>query len=160
MVLMPEPVSEAIRSVRREGSLVIYLSPQGQQLTASLCQELAKEQHLVFLCGHYEGVDERVIEEEVDRKISIGPYVLPSGCAAAVVVVEAVARFIPGVLGNEESAYQDSFQQEGVLEAPHYTRPPVFQGKEVPQVLLGGDHKKIAAWRREQAEEKSAIANN
>lgn len=150
MVLMPEPVSAAIQSVKRDGSRVIYLSPQGTKLTAAKCQELARQEHLVLICGHYEGIDERIIAEEVDEEISIGDYVLPSGCAAALVVVEAMARFIPGVLGHEASAAQDSFQ-DGIFEGPHYTRPEVFKGMQVPEVLRNGNHAEIAKWRRESA---------
>src|SRR5579872_5431977 len=103
MVLMPEPVCAAIRSVKREGSYVIYLSPQGKKLTAAQCEELAKKEHLILLCGHYEGVDERVIQKEVDEEISIGDYVLTNGCVAAIVLVDAVSRFIPGVIGHPEA---------------------------------------------------------
>lgn len=155
MVLMPEPVAAAIRSVKKERSLVIYLSPQGEQLTAALCRELALEPHLVVLCGHYEGVDERVLQKEVDREITIGPYVVTSGCSAAIVLVDSVSRFIPGVLGNEESAAQDSFQEGDLLDAPHYTRPDSFEGLLVPEILQSGDHKKIAEWRRNRALEKT-----
>ncbi len=154
MVLMPEPLCSAIRSVRKESSRVIYLTPQGTPLNAKKCEELAKCSHIVLICGHYEGVDERVLEREVDEEISIGDYVLTSGCAAAVVVVDATVRFIPGVLGHEESAKSDSFQQ-GILEGPVYTRPEVFEGLEVPPVLLSGNHAEIARWQREKALEKT-----
>jgi tRNA (guanine37-N1)-methyltransferase len=150
MVLMPEPVCEAIRSVKDEKSHVVYLSPQGAKLTAAKCEELAKIDHLVLLCGHYEGVDERIIMAEVDEEISIGDYVLTNGCIAAIVLVDAVARFIPDVLGHEEAAGQDSFQ-DGIFDAPHYTRPEVFEGMAVPEVLKNGHHKEIAKWRRGQA---------
>lgn len=149
MVLMPGPVCRAIRSVRREQSRVIYLSPQGKKLTAAKCQELARQDHLILLCGHYEGIDERVMKE-VDEELSIGDYVLPSGCGAAVVVVEAVARFIKGVLGDEESAQNDSFQDK-IFDGPHYTRPEEFEGEKVPEVLRNGNHAKIAKWRRAHA---------
>lgn len=148
MVLMPQPVAGALKSVKRPGSHVIYLSPQGKTLTAAKAKELAQKDHLVMLCGHYEGVDERVLESEVDEEISIGDYVLTNGCLAAIVVLDAVVRFVPGVLGHELAASQDSFE-EGVLDCPHYTRPEVFEGKSVPPVLLSGDHGKIAAWRRQ-----------
>jgi tRNA (guanine37-N1)-methyltransferase len=154
MVLMPGPTSRAIRSVRRERTKVIYLTPQGPVLTAAKCRELAKEQHLVLLCGHYEGVDERVLENEVDEEISIGDYVLTNGCLAAIVLVDAVVRFIPGVLGHSLAASEDSFEQ-GILDYPHYTRPEVFEEKRVPEVLISGDHKKIAEWRRRAALEKT-----
>jgi tRNA (guanine37-N1)-methyltransferase len=154
MVLCAEPVVKAIRSVRREGSKVIYLSPQGNLLTAAKCEELAKCEHLVLLCGHYEGVDERAIEQEVDEEISIGDYVLTSGCAAAVVLVDAVSRFIPGVIGHPDAAFEDSFQ-EGIFDAPHYTRPEVFEGKEVPPVLLSGNHAEIRKWRKNEGMKKT-----
>ena len=154
MVLMPEPVCSAIRSMKNEKSHVVYLSPQGQKLTAAKCEELAQKEHLILLCGHYEGVDERALVQEVDEEISIGDYVLTNGCIAAVVVVDAVARFIPGVLGHEEAALQDSFQ-EGIFDAPHYTRPEVFEGMAVPAVLKTGNHAKIKKWRREQAVAKT-----
>jgi tRNA (guanine37-N1)-methyltransferase len=153
MVLMAGPLCRAIRSVRKEKSRVIYLSPQGKKLTAAKCQELAKQDHLILLCGHYEGIDERVMKE-VDEELSIGDYVLPSGCGAAVVVVEAVARFIEGVLGDQESALNDSFQDE-IFDAPHYTRPEEFEGEEVPEVLRQGNHAEIAKWRHEKALSKT-----
>jgi len=148
MVLMPEPVCAAIRSVKREKSHVVYLSPQGEKLTAKKCQELSQKEHLVLLCGHYEGVDERALKE-VDEEISIGDYVLTNGCLAAIVLVDAMARFIPGVLGHEEAAGQDSFQ-EGIFDAPHYTRPEVFEGIAIPEVLKTGHHAEIAKWRQKQ----------
>ncbi len=154
MVMLPGPIAEAIRSVRREDSHVIYLSPQGRKLDAAKCRELAKHSHLVLLCGHYEGVDERVIEIEIDEEISIGDYVLTSGCAAAVVLVDAVSRFIPGVLGNELAASQDSFE-EGIFDAPQYTGPDEFEGADVPPILKTGHHAKIASWRKQQAYEKT-----
>lgn len=150
MVLKPEPVSRAIRHVRRENSHVIYLSPQGKILTPVKCRELAKETHLILLCGHYEGIDERVLAKEVDEEISIGDYVLTNGALAAIVLVDAVSRFIPGVLGNEETANEESFE-EGIFDCPHYTRPEVFEGERVPQVLLDGNHALIDAWRKERA---------
>lgn len=156
MVLMPEPVCEAIRSVKKETTRVIYLTPQGVPLTAKRCQELSSFEHLVFLCGHYEGIDERAIQKEVDEEISIGNYVLTNGCLAAIVLLDAVARFIPGFLGHEEAAEKDSFQQ-GLLEGPVYTRPAVFEGLEVPKVLQEGNHKEIEKWRKEQALCKTKI---
>lgn len=156
MVLKPEPVSRAIRSVRRKESHVIYLSPQGEKLTAAKCRELSHKEHLILLCGHYEGVDERVLEAEVDEEISIGDYVLTNGALAALVLIDAMARFIPGVLGHEEAAKQDSFE-EGILDCPHYTRPEVFEGEAVPQVLLNGDHQEIEKWRKEKALEKTHL---
>lgn len=155
MVLMTEPVAKAIRTVRKDESHVIYLSPQGTLLTAKRCRELAKMPHLILLCGHYEGIDERVIESDVDEEISIGDYVLTNGCLPAIVLIDAMARFIPGVLGNEEAANADSFENEGTFDCPHYTRPEQFEGKQVPEVLLSGDHKKIAAWRQTEALKKT-----
>jgi tRNA (guanine37-N1)-methyltransferase len=154
MVLMPEPVCAAIRKVKQEKSHVVYLSPQGKLLTAAKCQELAKREHLVLLCGHYEGVDERVLEKEVDEELSIGDYVLTNGCLSAIVLVDAVARFIPGVLGHEDAAAQDSFQN-GVFDAPHYTRPEVFEGLPVPEVLKTGNHAEIEKWRKAQGLQKT-----
>jgi tRNA (guanine37-N1)-methyltransferase len=148
MVLMPEPVCQAIRSVKKEKSHVVYLSPQGKKLTAAKCQELSQKEHLVLLCGHYEGVDERALKE-IDEEVSIGDYVLTNGCLAAIVLVDAMARFIPGVLGHEEAAGQDSFQ-EGIFDAPHYTRPEMFEGIPIPEVLKTGNHAEIAKWRRKQ----------
>lgn len=153
MVMMPGPCIRAIRSVKREDSHVIFLTPQGKTLEAKKCEELAKAPHLILLCGHYEGVDERVMEE-VDEEISIGDYVLTNGCLPAIVLSDAVARFIPGVLGHKEAALSDSFQGGG-LEAPQYTRPEEFEGKCVPSVLLGGNHKEIEQWRKKQSVKKT-----
>lgn len=156
MVMMPGPCSRAIQKVRRESSHVVYLSPQGKTLNASLCQELAKHEHLILLCGHYEGVDQRVIDAHVDEEISIGDYVLTNGCLPAIVLVDAVARFIPEVLGNEEAALKDSFQ-DGYLEAPQYTRPEEWEGRKVPTVLTGGNHKEIEKWRKEESDKKTRL---
>lgn len=155
MVLMADPVAKAIESVRSPEARVIYLSPQGQLLNAKKSRELAKESHLVFLCGHYEGIDERVLQKEVDEEISIGDYVLTNGCLAAIVVIDAVTRFIPGVLGNESAAEEDSFEKGMLLDCPHYTQPAIWRGEEVPAVLRSGDHKKIEAWRQAAALEKT-----
>ena len=154
MVLCPGPVAKAIRSARKPGSRVVYLSPQGPLLNAAKCQELAKVDHLVLLCGLYEGVDERVLLSDVDEEISIGDYVLTNGCAAAIVVIDAVARFIPGVIGHPDAVWEDSFQ-EGIFDAPHYTRPEVFEGIEVPQVLREGNHAEIRKWRKSEAMKKT-----
>ncbi len=154
MVLMAEPVASAIRSCKKPNSKTIYLSPQGTPLTAKKCRELAKEEHLILLSGHYEGIDQRVIDTDVDEEISVGDYVLTNGSLAALVLVDAMSRFVPGVLGDEEANLYDSFEQ-GLLDWPHYTRPDRFEGSEVPAVLLSGDHAKIAAWRRQKAEEKT-----
>lgn len=168
MVLMPEPVAKAIRESRksaeeagfdRKETRVIYMSPQGAPLTAAKCRELAQYRHLVLLSGHYEGIDKRVLAKEVDEEISIGDYVLTNGCIAAIVVVDAVSRFIPGVVGDSRSVEQDSYEgEDGVLDCDHYTRPEVFEGEAVPQVLLSGDHQKIAEWRRKNALENTRRA--
>lgn len=154
MVLMAEPVVKAIRSVKTDRSRVIYLSPQGSLLTAKKCRELAKQEHLILLCGHYEGIDERALESEVDEEISIGDYVLTSGCLPAMVLVDAVARFVDGVIGHELATSQDSFE-DGSFDCRHYTRPEEFEGREVPKVLLSGDHQKISEWRKKTALEKT-----
>lgn len=154
MVLMVEPVARAIRSVKRENSQVIYLSPQGRPLTAKKCEALAKKKHLIFLCGHYEGVDQRAIDLEVDEELSIGDFVLTSGASAAIVLLDAISRFIPGVIGNEEATQQDSFAN-GLFDAPVYTRPPIFEGLEVPLVLRQGHHAEIDRWRKHTAYQKT-----
>lgn len=150
MVMMVEPVVKAIRSCKSTLSQTIYLSPQGKPLTPQLAKELAAQEHLILLCGHYEGIDQRVIESEVDLEISIGDYVLTNGCLAACVLIDVMARFIPGVLGDQQSQEQDSFEN-GQLDHPHYTRPQVFEGKSVPEILISGDHKKINEWRERAA---------
>jgi tRNA (guanine37-N1)-methyltransferase len=160
-VRTPEPVVAAVRAVRAEAEAesraapVVYLSPQGELLRASLVDELAALPGLILLCGSYEGIDERAIEAVVDREISIGDYVLTGGEPAALVLINAVARKLPGVLGNEASAPNDSFER-GLLDWPHYTRPPVFEGRAVPEVLLGGHHAEIEKWRLEQARRRTA----
>ncbi|MBS0621835.1 MAG: tRNA (guanosine(37)-N1)-methyltransferase TrmD [Verrucomicrobia bacterium] len=156
MVMMPGPVAKALDAVRGEGSYVIHLTPQGERLTPSLCKEFALKEHLIFLCGHYEGIDERALGERVDKEVSIGDYVLTNGCLAALVVLDASIRYLPGVLGHEEAALQDSFEQ-GIFDYPQYTRPEVFEGKEVPLVLRSGNHAEIAQWRRQQALKKTAL---
>jgi len=154
MVLMAEPVTKAIRSVKSKKSHVVYLTPQGKPLTAQKCSELAEKDHLVVLCGHYEGIDERAIMSEVDEEISIGDYVLTSGCPAAIVLVDSVSRFVPGVIGNEDAARQDSFEN-GIFDAPVFTRPPLFEEMEVPKILQSGNHAEIEAWRDKTAREKT-----
>lgn len=134
---------------------MIYLTPQGKPLTAQRCRELAAYEQLILVCGHYEGVDQRVIDTEVDEELCIGDYVLTNGCLASIVVVDAVVRFIPGVIGHEDAAREDSFE-DGLLDCPHYTRPEVWEGVAVPEVLLGGNHAVIHKWRREQALKKTA----
>lgn len=154
MVLMAEPVRDAILSVKRATSHVIYLTPQGKPLTAKRSRELAQKEHVILLCGHYEGIDERAMAY-VDEELSIGDYVLTNGGAAAIVVVDAVSRFVPGVIGDERAASQDSFET-GLLDCPHYTKPALFEGKGVPEVLLNGNHKEIDKWRYEEAYKKTA----
>lgn len=149
MVLMPGPVVQAIRSLRREASKVIYLCPQGKKLTQEMCWELSKLPHLILLAGHYEGIDERAIEKEVDERISIGDYILTNGCLASLVLLDAVVRLLPGVLGDQESAAQDSLEQ-GTLKGPIYTRPQEFEGSRVPEELLSGHHAKIRGWREDK----------
>ncbi len=154
MVMMPGPTCAALREVKTERSRVLYMSPQGQPLTAEKCKELAAQEHLVILCGHYEGVDQRVLDHEVDEEISIGDYVLTNGCLAAIVLIDAMSRFIPGVLGHEDAAAEDSFEN-GLLDCPHYTRPHEFEGQEVPEILQSGNHAAIAAWRQQRSIEKT-----
>jgi len=153
MLMTPQPVADAIKSVTQPpfSGKRIYMSPRGKCLTQALAQELSVEKELVILCGHYEGVDQRVLDKYIDMEISIGDYVLTGGETAAMVLIDCVARLIPGVLGSEESAGDESFSNAGLLEYPQYTRPRVFEDMEVPEVLLNGDHKKINQWRREQA---------
>jgi tRNA (guanine37-N1)-methyltransferase len=146
MVMKPEPIVAAIESVA--GARVILLSPGGRPFSQAVARELAGERHVVLVCGRYEGVDDRVRAQFVHDELSIGDYVLSGGEAAAWVVVEAVARLVPGVVGNAESIEAESFA-EGLLEYPQYTRPRVFRGHEVPEVLLSGDHAAIESWRRE-----------
>lgn len=156
MVMKPDPVVAAVRGVREkiasEGkqSKVVYMSPQGRPLTKTIVDELAALDGIILLCGNYEGIDERAIEAVVEDEISIGDYVLTGGELAALVVLNAVSRKIPGVLGNEASAANDSFE-DGLLDFPHYTRPEEFEGVPIPTVLASGHHGKIAEWRRQQA---------
>jgi len=157
MVMMPEPVGRAVAAARqRQKSAgvneprVIHLTPQGRLLNHPLVMELAAEQGVVLLAGRYEGVDERVIAREVDTEISIGDYVLSGGELAAMVVIDSIVRQLPGVLGDAESASQDSFVN-GLLDCPHYTRPEVYEGEPVPPVLLSGNHAEISRWRLKQA---------
>ncbi len=150
MVMMAQPVADAIRSCKSSQSKTVHLSPQGRPLDHALAKELATESHLILLCGHYEAIDQRVLEKEVDLEVSIGDYVLTNGCLAACVLVDAMARFVPGVLGHEQSSEQDSFAR-GLLDCPHYTRPQQFEGESVPEILLSGHHEKIEKWRVETA---------
>ncbi len=150
MVMKIEPIDLALSEMRSPASKVILLSPQGRQFSDSTARELAKETDLILLCGHYEGIDQRVADHLVDDEISIGDYVLTSGVLPALVLTDAIVRLIPGVLGDEESAQQDSFST-GILDHPHYTRPSEYKGWKAPDVLLGGNHAAIANWRREAA---------
>ncbi len=162
MVLKPEPIFAAVESLTGAqsrdscpgGTRVILLSPQGRVLTQAVANELAATKHLVVIAGRYEGVDERVSEALVTDEISIGDYVLSGGEPAAVVLTDAVVRLLPGALGSETSAINESFA-EGLLDCPQYTRPPEFRGMRVPEVLLSGNHGEIVKWRREAAEEKT-----
>lgn len=152
MVMKPGPIWRALQSIERAGprSRVILLSPQGRTLEQTLAWELSRMDHLILICGRYEGVDDRIRTGCVDLEISIGDYVLSGGELAAMVLVDAVSRLVPGVLGGERSNLEDSFE-DGLLEYPHYTRPRVFQEKEVPEVLLSGDHEKVRLWRRAES---------
>ncbi|HEV8440404.1 MAG TPA: tRNA (guanosine(37)-N1)-methyltransferase TrmD [Methylomirabilota bacterium] len=147
MILKPEPLATAIDAVRSPTARVVLLSPAGRRFTQAVAGELARESHLVLVCGRYEGVDARIGDHLVDEELSIGDYVLSGGELAALVVAEAVTRLLPGALGDEAATEHDSFTR-GLLEHPHYTRPEVFGGWRVPSVLLSGDHAKIGRWRR------------
>ena len=152
MVMQPGPVYRAFKSLGvSEGTKVVYMTPQGRVFNQKIAEELSKEKEIVILCGHYEGIDERVIEEIVTDEISIGDFVLSGGELGAMIVVDAVSRLIPGVLGNDESSEDESFSGDGLLEYPQYTRPPEFLGRTVPEVLLSGHHANIEKWRRRQA---------
>ncbi len=154
MVMKVEPIFAALAELRTPRSRVVLMTPQGRRFDQRVAREYAREEHLILLCGHYEGVDQRVADHLVDDEISIGDYVLTNGALAALVVTDAVVRLVPGVLGDAGSAAQDSFGEgEGrILDHPHYTRPEVFGDWRVPDVLLSGNHAAIARWRREQAE--------
>lgn len=151
MLLKPEPIFKAINELRSEHSKVILMTPQGKQFKQAIAQELSHETHLIFLCGHYEGVDHRVIEELVDLELSIGDYILTNGAIASAVVTDAIVRLIPGALGDDLSAVEESFSDPNLLEAPAYTKPKEYQGHTVPDILLSGHHGKIAEWKKEQA---------
>lgn len=155
MVMQPQPIYDAYKSIEEkagklEKARVIYMSPQGKRFDQKMAEELSKEDSIILLCGHYEGVDERIIEEIVTDEISIGDFVLTGGELAAAAIIDAVSRLVPGVLNKEESYEVESFS-DGLLEYPQYTRPPVFMGREVPEVLLSGHHANIDKWRREQS---------
>lgn len=152
MVLKPQPIFDAVAHLTKEsqGARVILLCPQGEQYTQKKAEELAKESHLIFICGHYEGYDERIREHVATDEISIGDYVLTGGELGAMVIVDSVVRLLPGVLGNEASPVQDSYSS-GLLEHPHYTRPADFRGLKVPDVLLSGNHRLIEEWRQKES---------
>jgi tRNA (guanine37-N1)-methyltransferase len=150
MVLKPEPIFEGVEALRGEKTRVILMTPVGQKFDQAAARRLAQEQHLLFICGAYEGIDERVREGLVDEELSIGDYVLTNGSLPAMVVIDAVTRLLPGALGDDQSSHDESFSA-GQLEYPHYTRPAEFRGMKVPEVLLSGHHAEIEKWRREQS---------
>ena len=150
MLLKVEPLFEAIESLQREKTKVILLSPSGRKLTQEIARELSQSEDLLLVCGSYEGFDERVREALADDELSIGDYVLTNGALPAMVLIDAVVRLLPGVLGDDESSHDESFSH-GLLEYPQYTRPAEFRGMKVPEVLLSGNHAEIEKWRREQA---------
>ncbi len=156
MVMRPEPLARAIEEAGADGvpAHTVVLSPQGRRLDQAGVMELVERQRLILICGRYEGIDERVLESLVDEEWSIGDYVLSGGEPAAAVMIDALVRQLPGVLGHEQSAAEDSFAK-GLLDCPHYTRPEVWRDQAVPEVLLSGDHARIAEWRREQALERT-----
>ncbi|MEG1508277.1 MAG: tRNA (guanosine(37)-N1)-methyltransferase TrmD [Akkermansia sp.] len=157
MLMKPEPIFAAVEELRREGTRVVLMTPQGKVFKQSIAEELAVEGgHLIIICGHYEGVDHRIIEQLVDVELSIGDYILTNGAIAAVIIIDAIARLIPGVLGDERSPEEESFAN-GLLEAPAYTKPNVFRDMSVPDILLGGNHPAIAKWKNEQALERTRI---
>ena len=155
MLMKPEPLFEAVEALRGEKTRVILTSPAGRPFRQEIAQELAGEEHLLLVCGSYEGFDERVRECLADDELSIGDYVLTNGALPAMVIIDAVTRLLPGVLGDDESSVDESFS-DGLLEYPQYTRPAEFRGMSVPEVLLSGDHAAIEQWRREQARERTA----
>jgi tRNA (guanine37-N1)-methyltransferase len=150
MVMKIEPIAAALTELRRPETKVIFLTPQGRSLKQPIVREYAKAEHLILLCGHYEGVDQRVVDHLVDDEISIGDYILTNGVLGALVLTDAIIRLVPGVLGDDESAVTESFET-GLLDHPHYTRPVEFNGWEVPPMLLSGNHGAIARWRAEEA---------
>jgi len=154
MLLKPEPVFEAIESLKREKTRVILMLPAGRKFDQATARELSGREHLLLVCGSYEGFDERIREHVADDELSIGDYVLTNGALPAMVVIDAVTRLLPGVLGDDESSRDESFS-ENLLEYPHYTRPADFRGMKVPEVLLSGNHAEIAKWRAEQARRRT-----
>ena len=150
MLLKPEPIFEAVENIAREKTRVVLLSPAGRVFNQAIARELALVDDLMLVCGHYEGFDERIREQLADDELSIGDYVLTNGALPAMVVIDAVTRLLPGALGDDQSAHDESFSH-GLLEYPQYTRPAEFRGMKVPEVLLSGNHAEIAKWRNEQA---------
>lgn len=155
MIIRPDVVYDAYKSIKNENAKVIYLSPQGKKLNQAKVQELSKESHLILLCGHYEGIDQRVIDEIVDEEISIGDYVLTGGEIPAMVLIDSVSRYVEGVL-SKESTEEESFSN-GLLEYPQYTRPEIFLGKEIPEILKSGHHENINKWRKEKSLEITSV---
>jgi tRNA (guanine37-N1)-methyltransferase len=154
MLLKPEPIFEAVASLKREKTRVVLLSPAGRKFDQSIARELATQEHLLLVTGHYEGFDERIRESLADDELSIGDYVLTNGALPAMVVIDAVARLLPGVLGDDASSSDESFSH-GLLEYPQYTRPAEFRGMKVPEVLVSGNHAEIAKWRAEQSKART-----
>lgn len=155
MVLKPEPLFDAIEEISDESTTVVYMAPDGEPLSTPLARELSESQHLLLISGHYEGIDQRVRDEVVDREISIGDYVLTNGALPATVLIDAVGRQVPGVLGDEESLTDESFENN-LLAHPQYTRPAEYRGMKVPEVLLSGNHQEISKWRQEKRMERTA----
>jgi len=155
MLLKPEPIFEAVGQLAGAQTKVVLLCPQGRRFTQAIAREMSQAQHLLLVCGSYEGFDERIREALADDELSIGDFVLTNGALPAMVVVDAVTRLLPGVLGDDESSADESFSQ-GLLEYPHYTRPAEFRGMKVPEVLLSGNHAEIERWRKEQARLRTA----
>ena len=155
MVMKVEPFFAAVEELRTPETRVVLMTPQGRPFTQARAAAFSQEPHLIVLCGHYEGIDHRVVEGLVDEEITIGDYVLTNGAIAATVFVDAIARLLPGVLGDERSAVEESFSTPGLVEAPCYTRPPEFRGSRVPDVLLSGHHGKITAWKHERSVERT-----
>ena len=156
MIIKCEPVFDAVEDLKQPDQKLIFLTPQGRPFTRKVAQELATEKKLMFFCGHYEGFDERLREMLADDEISIGDYVLTGGELPAMVVIDALARFLPGTLGEKNAAHDDSFS-DGMLEYPHYTRPAEFRGMKVPEVLLNGHHAEIIRWRKEQSRKRTEV---
>lgn len=151
LVMTPQPIASAIKSIRGyKSARKIYMSPKGAPLKQSTLKNLSSEKHLIILCGHYEGIDQRIIDKYIDEEISLGDFVLTGGEIPAMALVDGVSRYIDGVLGNKNSTEDESFSASS-LEYPHYTRPQIFEGMEVPSVLVSGDHKKVDDWRREES---------